>query len=226
VQRRRYHGPQGQRRRCGHGQRLPRVGSYEFGGTVTDSFGDAGAWTFTLKVSASTIDQGVPTGDVLTVDGSTTFADQLASTTHDGSHVTFVTVGDESASDGVEFGAVSASGTPLPIGSYTVSGTDSDTLGDTGTWTYTLQITASLISQVVPTGSNTTVNNSATASDQLNVTGNNGAVTYIATGGDTTDLTVSPTGAVSTNGMLSAASTRSVAPTPTSVVTPGSGATR
>jgi len=33
------------------------------------------------------------------------------------------------------------------------------------------------------------VNNSATASDQLNVTGNNGAVTYIATGGDTTDLT-------------------------------------
>ena len=180
------------------------VGSYEFGGTVTDSFGDAGAWTFTLKVSASTIDQGVPTGDVLTVDGSTTFADQLASTTHDGSHVTFVTVVTNPHLTVSSSGAVSASGTPLPIGSYTVSGTDSDTLGDTGTWTYTLQITASLISQVVPTGSNTTVNNSATASDQLNVTGNNGAVTYIATGGDTTDLTVSPTGAVSTNGMLSA----------------------
>ena len=68
------------------------VGSYTFSGAVTDTFGDTGTWTFTLVVTASTIDQGIPTGDVVTVDGSTSFADQLAPATHDASPVTFVTV--------------------------------------------------------------------------------------------------------------------------------------
>ena len=74
-------------------------------------------------------------------------------------------------------------------------------------------MTSSLITQSTPTGSDTTVDDSATATDQLNVTGNNGAVTYTATGGDTKDLSVSATGAVTTNGCSARACTPSVART-------------
>ena len=47
-------------------------------------------------------------------------------------------------------GAVSTSGT-LNAGDYTVSGTDADGFGDTGTWTFTLHVTAVTIAQGNPT---------------------------------------------------------------------------
>ena len=100
-------------------------------------------------------------------------------------------------------GAVSVSGL-LAVGSYTVSGTDGDTSGDSGSFSYTLGVTASTMSQVAPTTGVTTVNSSNGFTSQLNVTGNHGVVTYTATGGDMTHLLASSSGVISTNGILAA----------------------
>ena len=56
--------------------------------------------------------------------------------------VTFVTTTANPAFTVSSTGAISAPGT-LAVGTYTVSGTDSDTFGDTGSWSFTLTVTAS-----------------------------------------------------------------------------------
>ena len=63
--------------------------------------------------------------------------------------------------------AVSAPGT-LAVGSYTVSGTDTDNFGDTGTWTYALTVNPRTVTQGSPKTGNVTQGNPFT--DQLTTT--------------------------------------------------------
>ena len=99
-------------------------------------------------------------------------------------------------------GAVTATGT-LAIGSYTAAGTTSDPYGDTGTFSYTLTVTAGTITQLSPTSADVTIKGSYPYSNQLNVAGNNGPVTYTQTYG--AYVKVSSSGAVSTTQLLPAA---------------------
>ncbi|HEV3266873.1 MAG TPA: hypothetical protein VGZ68_00545, partial [Acidimicrobiales bacterium] len=127
--------------------------------------------------SAATITQNPPTGGTVSVDNSNGFADVLSTTGGTGS-VTYSEVSSDSPSLSVDgAGNVTVNAT-LPVGSYTVAGTDSDTVLDSGNWSYTLTVTPSSITQTSPTTGTTTVAGSNGYTKQLNVSGNNGAVTY------------------------------------------------
>ena len=118
------------------------VGSYALRVPTAAPTGTQGTWTYTLDVTAGTLPQFGSGHGGTTPGGSAAFTDQLAVTDSLGA-VTFA-VTSPSAPAGLSVspaGAVSTTGT-LAVGSYAVSGTDRDAEGDTGTWSYTLEVTA------------------------------------------------------------------------------------
>jgi outer membrane protein OmpA-like peptidoglycan-associated protein len=92
----------------------------------------------------------------------------------------------------------------LAVGSYNVTGTTSDPYGDTGTFSFTLSVTAGSLS-TTPTLAIATVATSATYSTTLATTNNTGTVTYVQTTG-TPSLVVSSSGVVTTSGTLAVGS--------------------
>ena len=190
------------------------AGPYTVSGTDSDTLGNTGIWSYTLTVSGGTITQTAPESNSTTTNGSGAFTDQLEPTTNGGSAVTFattVTNPNLSVSPG---GAVTTTTGQLAAGPYTVSGTDSDTLGDTGTWTYTLTVsfnpppspTGVTLEQGSPTSGSTTSAASASFSDgPLTVTNGTGAVTFVTTSTNA-GLSVSTAGAIKTTGALVAGS--------------------
>jgi lipoate synthase len=166
------------------------VGTYKATGTVKDSLGDKGAWTFTVTVTAAKLVQIAPT-TATTVTGKA-FTGHLEVS---GAHGT-VTYKQATGSAHVivsSSGQVSAPSSLL-VGTYKATGSDKDGLGDSGTWSFTLTVTASEIDQIAPTTATTTPGTAFTS--QLEVTGAHGLVTYAQTSG-APDLRVSPSGKVS-----------------------------
>jgi len=177
-------------------------GLYTVGGTDEDAAGDTGTWSFALTVATTTIVQTSPTSGTVTTATSMRFTSQLAVTGNTATVTYAETVSPASGDVLVSAtGAVTTKGT-LRTGTYTVSGTTGDTNGDTGTWTYTLKVTAVTISQKAPTAATTTTATSAGFSDQLTTTGGTGTVTFTESAGTTTELLVSPEGRLTTKGTL------------------------
>jgi outer membrane protein OmpA-like peptidoglycan-associated protein len=176
------------------------VGTYSVSGTDTDPSADSGTWSYTLSVGASTITPASPTSGTTTVGGSGTFVSQLDVTGNNGA-VTYTMTGSGNGLIVNSSGAITTSG-QLSAGAHTASGTDADVNGDTGSWSYSLSVTGT-ITQNSPMGATTTVEDSSTFVDQLNVTGNTGAVTYTTTGSGNGLIVNSTTGAVTTTGPLS-----------------------
>jgi len=133
--------------------------------------------------------------------GSSTFTDQLVVSGNDGA-VTYVQTTGAPALTVSSTGLVATSGA-LAAGSYTATGTTSDTNGDNGTFVFTL--TVGTIEQASPVSSSVKAPNSSTFTDQLVVSGNDGAVTYVQTTGAPA-LTVSASGLVTTSGALAVGS--------------------
>jgi len=172
------------------------VGTYTATGTTSDGNvpSDAGTWTYALHVytpTAGTISQVEPTSGT-TVAG-TAFTDHLAVSGSSGT-VTYTTTAGSSFTVSSS-GAVSAPST-LSVGTYTVSGTDTDQSNDAGTWAYTLHVytpTAGTIVQIKPTSGTITTTGSSVFTDQLAVTGNVGTVNYTqSTGGTSLTLSALP----------------------------------
>jgi uncharacterized protein YneR len=172
-------------------------GVYTASGTTSDPYGDSGTFAYTLTVGA--ISQVAPTAGSATVNGSSSFNDQLAVTGNNAA-VTYAKTGGSAFVTVSATGAIATTGT-LAAGVNTVSGTTSDPNGDSGTFTYAL--TVGTITQAAPTTGSSTVAGSSTFSDHLAVTGNAGAVTYAKAGGSAS-LTVSASGAIATTGTLAA----------------------
>jgi hypothetical protein len=179
------------------------TGTYTDSGTDSDAYGDAGTWSYTLTVSAVAISQSAPTTGGATTTNSAAFTDQLVTNGQNGA-VGFVTTTTSAGISVSSSGAITTSGT-LAAGSYTVSGTDSDAYGDTGTWSYTLTVGAVAISQSAPTTGTASTTNSAAFTDQLATSGQNGAVGF-ATTTTSAGVTVSAAGAITTAGTLAAGS--------------------
>ncbi len=185
------------------------VNSYAISGTVTDSKGDTGSWTYTLNVTPGAITQTGPFANAATVTPpvSSGFTDQLAASGAIGGSVTYLQSGPSSPAGVLvsSTGAVSTSG-PLHTGTYVVSGTDSDPAGDAGTWTYTLTVTPATIGQTAPTSNGSTVTPASSAgfSAQLAAGGGVGAVSFATTGSGSTPpgVHVSSTGVVTTTGTI------------------------
>jgi hypothetical protein len=90
----------------------------------------------------------------------------------------------------------------LAAGTYKGAGTARDSLGDTGTWSFTLTVKANKLTQVDLTKATTTTGKPFTG--QLKVSGSHGTVTYAQTEADVQTLTVSSSGAVSAPATLAA----------------------
>ncbi|MFZ0769230.1 MAG: InlB B-repeat-containing protein, partial [Acidimicrobiales bacterium] len=187
---------------------LPVSGSpYTISGNDSDTDGDSGSWSYSLTVTADPIVQGSPTSDSIAANNSATFTSTLNATSGFVGTVTFATAtpgftinsGDQLASTG----ALASSGTP-----YTISGSDSDAYGDTGTWTFALTVepsgTVVSINQTSATTGTTTSAASATfVSGPIAVENNVGPVTFVTTVSNSA-LSVSSAGNITTTGLLKA----------------------
>ena len=114
-------------------------GSYTVSGTDIDSVGDSGSWSFTLTVNSATgsLTQGSPTSD--TVGYAAGYSNQLSVTGNVGTVIYTQTSSDSPDLNVDGAGGITASASLVP-GSYTVSGTDIDSVGDSGSWSFTLTV--------------------------------------------------------------------------------------
>jgi uncharacterized repeat protein (TIGR02543 family) len=178
------------------------VGNYTVSGTDSDTLGDTGDWSYTLTVGGGSITQTAPLSNTTTTSASTAFTDQLEPTSDGGSAITYATSVTNANLKVSGTGAVTTSGGPLAAGPYTVSGTDSDTLGDSGTWSFTLTISGVTFNQTAPLSGDTTTDNAGTFTQQLQPTTVDGsAVTYTTTAANA-NLKVSTSGLLTTSGTL------------------------
>jgi hypothetical protein len=175
------------------------MGYYKVTGTVADTFGDPGTFTYVLAVNAVTITQTAPSSGSVTVAGSAAFTDHLRTTRNIG-QVTFTETGGGAGIKVSSHGRITTTGT-LATGTYTATGTMSDAFGDTGYFSYTLTSGGPPITQTAPTSGSVTVPGSAAFTDHLRTTGNRGPVTFTKTGG-TAGLKVSSGGKITTTGTL------------------------
>ena len=124
----------------------------------------------------TTITQAAPFSNSTTPAKSASFTNTLATTGNTGA-VTFVTTSAPPGSAGgirvSSSGVVTTTGA-LSAGTYKASGTDSDSSGDTGIWSFSLTVSATAITQLPPTSGTTTTGKAFTG--QLKVTGSHGAL--------------------------------------------------
>ena len=166
------------------------VGSYTLSGYATDTNGDYGTWSLALTVANAGVTQSTPTGGTATQ--GVNFTDQLATT--DVNTVTYVTTSTPPAGVTVSSSGLITASPATPVGSYSLSGTDSDVYGNTGTWTYALTVSNAGITQSAPTTATTAQGTPASA--QLATTDVN-TVTYVTTSTLPAGVTVSSSGLVS-----------------------------
>jgi hypothetical protein len=170
--------------------------------TFTASSGDPNGFTWAATPGGPQLVQVAPTTGRTTPVPSSSFSSQLAVAESSGPVTYTVTV--PSASLAVSSsGAVTTTG-PLDVGSYTTSGTDSDTGGDAGTWSFTLTVSAGTLTQQAPLSGSTSPSASSGYSAQLAASGAVGAVAYAVTS-HSIGLAVSSSGAVTTTGTLAGA---------------------
>ena len=168
-------------------------------GTTTDASGDHGTFIFFLKVGA--LVQRSLMKVSTTAPMSPVFKDQLAVTGGSGK-VTFTQVLGTPALVVSTAGLLTTDGA-LAAGTYVARGATSDVSGDRGTFFVDLTVTpAGRIIQSLPVRTSVGTISSGTFSDQITVSDAVGVVTFTPNAGAPT-LLVSPTGLVTTNGVLS-----------------------
>ncbi len=178
--------------------------TYTISGTDVDGSGDNGNWTFTLTVTAGTITQTSPTSGTVSIAGSTAFTAQVTPTTANGEAVTYAKGASPQSPDLsiTGGGLISTVGGPLAAGSYTISGTTSNSEGDSGTWTFTLTVTAGAITQTSLTTGTVDVAGSTAFTAQVTPTTANGESVTYAKGASpqSPDLSITGGGLISTVG--------------------------
>jgi uncharacterized repeat protein (TIGR02543 family) len=195
---------------------LPVSGSpYTIGGSITDTYGDAsGTWQYSLAVTADNISQNSSTTGTTDVGGSSSFTTTVTTTGSTGP----VTFGDSSpapTNPGLEInpstGVITTTG-PLPVSGspYTIGGSITDTYGDTsGTWQYSLAVTADSIAQSSSTTGTTDVGGSHAYTTTVDTSGGTGTVTFsVSSTPSTPGLRINDTtGVITTTGTLPASGT-------------------
>jgi len=182
---------------------------YTVSGTDSDgtTYGDSGSWTYTLMVTSDTIVQEGSVSNEVSVSHSAAFTDSLSATPGFVDAVAYVVTSPSTPTGLVVSGsgAVTTSGT-LGATTYAISGTDSDTYGNTGVWSYTLTVTPSsgtttLIQTSALSGSVTNDLSAQYSAGPITVKYGVGSVTFTTTKSSTA-LEVSPAGLISTSGPL------------------------
>jgi hypothetical protein len=171
------------------------VGTYSATGTSVDAAGNTGAFSYTLDVGV--LIQSSPASATAKVSGTAAYKQQLAVSGSTGTVSFTQTTGSPSLVVSSS-GLITTSG-QLAASSYSASGTETDTSGDSGTFKFTL--TVGTLVQRAPTAATVTTAASATFSQQLDVGANLGAITYVQTSG-APNVVVSSSGLVTTAGAL------------------------
>ncbi len=171
------------------------VGTYVASGTTSDTHGNTGTFTITLRVGV--LLQHSPTTAAVKVSGSAKYTDQLTVTGASGP-VTYVQHSGAPNLVVSPTGLVTTSGS-LAAGTYIATGAESDAGGNKGTFTLTLTVGA--LVQRLPTMATITTDKSPTFSEQLDVGANLGPETFVQTRG-TPNILVSPAGLVTTSGVV------------------------
>lgn len=166
------------------------AGTYTASGSAKDSLGDAGSWSFVLKVDATRILQAVPVVGKVSVGRA--FATQLVVS---GSHGTVT----YTESKGAPHLTVTSQGRlvapgNLPPGTYSATGAVHDSLGDTGAWGFTLRVIGQTLAQAGPLTAKSP--RGKAFKSHLKVAGKHGQITYSQTSG-ALHLKVSSTGVIS-----------------------------
>src|SRR5665213_633237 len=125
---------------------------YVITGSDSDADGDTGTWTYSLTVTApvippgskTTIVQTSPTTGTVTTTASGTLTAGPITVQGNTGPASFVTTKSNPSLTVSASGLLSTTG-PLSVGTYSISGTDTDPQGDSGTWTYTLSVTAAVV---------------------------------------------------------------------------------
>ncbi len=172
-------------------------GSYVATGTTSDTAGNTG--TFSMTVDVGELLQNSPVGATVKVSGSATYSEQLGITGATGA-VTYVQTGGAPNLVVGSSGLITTSGS-LAVGTYVATGTTTDSVGDEGTFTFTLKVGA--LVQRAPTTASITTTDSLTFSQQLSVGANFGTETFVQQTG-TPNLLVSSSGLVTTGSTLAA----------------------
>ncbi|HTT60001.1 MAG TPA: hypothetical protein VMF33_08130 [Acidimicrobiales bacterium] len=171
------------------------AGTYSATGTSIDAADNTGAFSYTLDVGV--LIQSSPTSATSKVSGTPAYHQQLGVSGSTGT-VSYVQATGSPSLVVSPSGLITTSG-QLPAGTYSTSGTETDTSGDSGTFKFTLTVGA--LVQRAPTAATVTTADSATFSQQLDVGANLGAITYVQTSG-APNVVVSSSGLLSTNGAL------------------------
>ncbi len=173
------------------------AGTYLTTGTTVDAQGNTGVFSFTLSVGM--LSQSSALRGTVKVSGSPKYTSQLTVTNPVGV-VTYTQTKGAPSLLVSPTGLITTKG-PLVHGTYRVAGTETDTSGDVGTFSFLLTVGA--LAQRTPLAATVTSNNSLTFTHQLAVGANLGAVTFVETTGQP-HLVVSATGVVTTDGLLNA----------------------
>jgi uncharacterized repeat protein (TIGR02543 family) len=192
-------------------------GTFTYTVTAASSDGQTGTASITYAVASgsggggsggggsggTSITQSSSTSGVTTPAASATFQPVPITVANNTGLVTFTVT---SRLDGLTLkgNLISTTGS-LAVGVYKISGTDSDTSGDTGTWTYTLTVSNAIIQTSPTTGATTTTASNTFAPGPITVANNTGAVAFVTTV-SSTGLKVSGAGVITTMGALVAGS--------------------
>ncbi len=164
------------------------------------------AQSFTLTVLTTIVQSVASESGSTTIVASSGFHDQLVTTGQIGTETFSQSGSTPSGLDVSSSGYVTTSGT-LSKGTYVATGTDSDSDGDVGSWTYSLTVNPVTITQADPTSGSTTMADSSSFHDQLAVTTGTyvpgATVTFSGASSTPPGLEVSSSGSVTTSGTLS-----------------------
>jgi predicted secreted protein len=179
-------------------------GTYAVSGGISDTRGDAGTWTFTLTINSILITQTSSGTGTVTTTASAAYTSNLTTSGNIGT-VTFVTGTTNPSINVSGTGVITTVGGPLVAATYTVSGTDHDGRGDSGTWSFALTVNA--VTLVEGATQSASISPGAGYSGQLTVNNGTGTVAW-------TENSSASSGTVVVNGS-------GVISVSTSVVTPG-----
>jgi uncharacterized repeat protein (TIGR02543 family) len=196
------------------------VGGYTLSGTDDDTFGNSGSWTYALTVGneGGVITQIAPTANAAADVAGSSFGDQLVTTGSTGTE-SFSETGTPPTGVSVSSTGHISSTSAASFGSYTLSGHDSDSFGNSGSWTYVLTISspgggggggggsppsgAGIVQTSSTSGVTTTKGSSSFTAGPIEVSGATGTVNFVTTS-LASGLDVSSSGMLTTTGALTA----------------------
>jgi hypothetical protein len=168
-------------------------------GDDADQLGDTGSWSFTLTVTPGTLTQGAPVSVTVPFGAGYNKALTVSNEVTGGGALTWTTTSAPQAVTQTK-GVINAAPT-IPPGTYRLNGTVTDTVNDTGSWSFTVTVNPTVtLTQNSPSPTSATVAASGGYTGRLGVANEptgGGSITWTTTTASARITVNSTTGAIS-----------------------------